>query len=309
MKILNIYAVPRSGSSLVQNLIATNLKGYEANPENWLAVQLFGPLKYPTYNFTGMESARLYTNTAFSHHLEKKLIQCYDELLDQMSVSKKIVEKTTRNIYYHDLISKSSHTNFNLVLLRHPFDIFLSHIDYFSQGRRYYFKTWLDLTRGLEIVWDLSQKNKNLVMLYENVTNNLNLEIERAANHLSEQQMFDNAKFVKLASLNSVDANVDSKFKESKELISVKKYKFQTAKISLVDWIFFCILIRKGTGASKILEAHYNYKRVHWQLFKRIRYVGFTHFVHMLISLTVVTLGLKVLYKRLQSSEILWMLR
>ena len=86
------------------------------------------------------------------------------------------------------------------------------------------------------VLWDLSQKNQNLVMLYENVTNNLNLEIERAANHLSEQKMFDNAKFVKLASLNSVDANVDSKFKESKELISVEKYKFQTAKISLVDW-------------------------------------------------------------------------
>ena len=309
MKILNIYAVPRSGSSLVQNLIATNLKGYEANPENWLAVQLFGSLKYPTYNCTGMESARVYSNTAFSHHLEEKLIQCYDELLDQTSVSKKIVEKTTRNLYYHEIISKSSHATSNLVLLRHPFDIFLSHIDYFSKGKRYYFKTWMDLTRGLEIVWDLSQKDKNLVMLYEDVTNNLHGEIERVANYLSERKAFDNAKFVKLAHLSSVDANVDSKFKDSKELIAVKKYKFQTAKISLVDWLLFCILIRKGTGASKLLEAHYCAKCVHWKLFKRIRYVGFTHFIHMLISLAVVTLGLKVLFKRLQSSQILWMLR
>ena len=127
MKVLNIYAVPRSGSSLVQNLIAANLKGYEANPESWLAVQLFGPLKYPTYSFIGMEAAKKYTNTSFSYHLEKNLVQCYDDLLDQTSTTKKIVEKTTRNLYFHELISKSSHDNFNLILFRHPFDIFLSH--------------------------------------------------------------------------------------------------------------------------------------------------------------------------------------
>jgi hypothetical protein len=309
MKILNIYAVPRSGSSLVQNLVATNLKGYEANPENWLAVQLFGPLKYPTYNFTGMESARLYTNAAFSDLLEKNLIQCFDKILEETSLTKKIVEKTTRNIYYHEFISKSSHTNSNLVLIRHPFDIFLSHINYFSKGRRYYFKTWLDLTRGLDIVWDLSQTNKNLVMLYEDITNNLNIEIDRVANFLSEQKKFDNAKFIKLEKLTTILANVDSNFKESQELNSVKKYKFQTSKISLIDWIFFYILTRKGTGASNLLETHYSSNHPHWQLFKRIRYIGLVHFLQMMISFIVVTLNLKVLYKRLKSSETLWMLR
>lgn len=309
MKILNVYAVPRSGSSLVQNLIAANLKGFEANPENWLAVQLFGPLKYPTYNFTGMESARLYTSTAFSDLLEKQLIKCYDKILEETSVTKKIVEKTTRNIYFHNIISKSSHVNFNLVLVRHPFDIFLSHINYFSKGKRYYFKTWLDLTKGLDIVWDLSQKNKNLVMLYEDITNNLNLEIDRVADYMCEQKKFGSAKFVKLEKLNNIFANVDSKFKESKKLNSVKKYKFQTSKISLLDWIFFCILTRKGTGALNLIEKHYSSQRLHWQLFKRIRYIGLLHFFQMMISFVVVTFNLKVLLKRLKSSESLWMLR
>lgn len=309
MKILNIYAVPRSGSSLVQNLIASNLKGYEANPENWLAVQLFGPFKYSTYNITGMEPARIYTKKALSEHIEQKIIQCYDELLEKTSVSKKIVEKTTRHLYYHELISKSSHINLNLVLLRHPFDIFLSHIDYFSQGRRFYFKTWLDLTRGLEIVWDLSKDNKNLVMLYEKVTKNMSLEIERAARHFNEEMRYDTAKFIKLETLNNVNANVDSKFKKSKELILFKNYKFETAKISFLDWIFFCTLTRKGTGASKILDEYYFDKNVHWKLFKRIRFVGFLHFIDMLISLAVVSLNLKIIYKRLISSESLWMLR
>lgn len=221
-RIVFILSTPRSGSTLLQRILATGNSVYTA-PESWFFVKQFAN----SNELMGFSEIGYLAENRATFRFEgrggenrKYLIyrQAYLDFLDIEKSKINIVEKTPRNLRVHKSIIDSNHDKDRFILLRRSAsDIFESHLEYFDSFP--YFKSYKfkrDIKNDINIIDNIVQKEdpRIISVSYDDLIADVNSTVSRLALFLEDDT-------IKADSLPNVGTNSDFGDSKGRQLTNV----------------------------------------------------------------------------------------
>lgn len=202
-----IGSIPRSGSTFFQTQLTAWAPGYTTGPETWyLQNATLEGHKYLTYSELGSNTARLakkaYVEFGCDQAFDKGHIAGFVAFLEAMAKQNQscfFVEKTPRNIFYLDALQSHAPQILLLQLVRKPYDVILSNLMTFSNGKSYYWRHYFDIVEGYRKLLENSDLGIETIK-YEDVvrdekyfpnfvTTKLNLQPEKLNNQNFPEDM------------------------------------------------------------------------------------------------------------------------
>jgi hypothetical protein len=167
-KVFVIYSLPRSGTTLLYNLVSGSGKRIASPSELWLApfslhagrVEFLSPLGGCLIS---QNMNRVYKNGIS----ERLLIFLYESIFQDQNCEL-IFDKTPRNVHAYEVIKKIS-TIKSAVFLRHPIDIFISYFEIFEDDRFNYFMAYIDLVEGFDRLSAIMKNEEYPIFIYEDI--------------------------------------------------------------------------------------------------------------------------------------------
>jgi len=195
MKLIFIFSLPRSGSTLLQRLLSNHSK-VDTAPETWL---LFPLLHYKKENTVLTEYNHLrytravnefikslpYKSEDYERYIKEFVVNIYKCYSSKNKIY--FLEKTPRYYYYADDIIKIFPDSKFIFLFRNPASILGSIINSFGGGRlNHLFGTYNDLAYGHEFLTNAYDKNKDkaLKLNYEELVSKPEKNLEVILNYL-----------------------------------------------------------------------------------------------------------------------------
>ncbi len=192
--VLFILSLPRSGSTLLQRILATSDQ-INTSAEPWVLLPHIYTLKsegtiseFATFNFYTARNDFYQELPNGKSDYEEALSKFVSDLYGRLCKNEKyFLDKTPR---YH-LIAEELHQVFPnakfIYLVRNPLSVYGSIIQTFCQNKLYkLFNFHIDLYQGPQNILRAYRKNSNnsILVHYENIVNNPNKEIARIADYL-----------------------------------------------------------------------------------------------------------------------------
>ena len=301
-KVYFIFALPRSGSTYVQSLIANSSREIETGPEPWffpLVSQLHADL---TFSVSGVESS----TSAASHYfkdLEGFLLETVVSMYNHVTPKgKSFLDKTPRNLFYIDAIKSCYGLNSSVVLLRHPVDIVLSSFQVFGKGRPSFTSMLADFNLGAQNLQSCIAQNIPVVKYEELLLDPTKIlpvvkGLGIAVDHIlqAEQLIKENS------SITAGDFG-DTKFR--------KKIPKDNSTSCIL--LLTAVLVVRFTNLRKLKESYYSEVSLIGELSSRrnrIKRIGVFDGLWIITTIFVGIFNLKVVYKKFKLGSTLYWVR
>lgn len=234
MKIIHIFGLPRSGTTLLQKLVATSSSTVTL-PETWFLLSLnmfessnqgFSEIGYSACK-RGYEGFISQNNDLFN-----KKYKLYKEILSQNFLGDNFfIEKTPRNIIIGDQIIKALHKEDKVIFIKRNLqEIFESYLEYFDSFpfiKSYKFhKEIIGYSKKMELL--ILNYPEGLVVDFDELKKNPEKESEKISSYLNLKDIDYlnlNTKIIQKKSFG------DQKMRDYKTISKVKSKRSKTIKI------------------------------------------------------------------------------
>lgn len=182
-KLMFIYSLPRSGSTLLQKLIATN-RSVKTISEPWLLLPIY-TMDKPGVNYSiygsiatsnaisDLKSELVYSDLSYKDWRKKTILDLYSRFQSDVGYDY-LLDKTPRYSLIVDEVSSDFEEHINIILWRNPLAIAASMISTWGNGYWNIKKYDIDFFHGLPNIIETYKKHKNrfFVIKYEDLVKN-----------------------------------------------------------------------------------------------------------------------------------------
>lgn len=264
-KTIFIFSMPKSGSTLLQRMVATSER-VSTLPETWLLLPLFYMLKKDGIysEFSGRQLSKAIRGNIIDSGKEyvymKEVAKFYESLIHQLcgnTDAEYFLEKTPRyNLIFNEIISTFKDSRF-LVLTRNPLMIMMSMMNTYSNGYYNLYRFSIDLKEGFSCISAMLAKNDSRVIhvKYEDLIEQPEIVIRKIGEHLGIDLVTSWNDFSNIDVSGFVGDPVGSK---TYSVISKNNLHFKDMKLNVLRKI---ILIRhlNKMGADDLSIQGYDY--------------------------------------------------
>lgn len=295
-----IISLPRSGSTLLQRIIATNPRVSTVS-ESWLLLPLLSMhTSRELYSEYGQRLAKIaineFTETLpdgindFRDSLSSFVLELYRKSADSSSVY--FIEKTPRNVLVIEELFSTFPDAKYIYLWRNPVSILSSMLESFSEGKWRLYSNYVDLYKGYELMFESFNKNKDKVLSinYEELVNDQEKIVSQLEKYLSIEisPYLDDLSNIPLYGsmgdkVNPGEDSVISKNSINKWRYSIcNQYRKEWAK-KYIKWVGEDRLSRTGYDYKIILEELISIRPGVENLLSDLLRAGFGYFRRILI--------------------------
>ena len=238
-KVRFIISLPRSGSSLLQNLIVSNSSNTITREEPWLLLWLFDFMVPESISSYSTDFRNRAIDKFFAGDLELKAGEIADSVYRSIAGKKIFLDKTPRYFYVIDSILKVWGAESVVVLVRDPVQVYFSMLAKHNNRIRTAYSDLQDLIIGSNRIAKAASDPDVLVVNYTDLIN-AKVEIDGILEHLGVSK-----KEVTNLSYNTPKKKVSfgdnsSNLYAGRLVVQKKRYK-----VSIVHYLFLKSLIQR----------------------------------------------------------------
>lgn len=268
-----IISLPRSGSTLLQRIIATNPRVGTVS-ESWLLLPLLSMhTSRELYSEYGQKLAKIaineFTETLpdgmcdFRGSLNSFILELFRKSADASSVY--FIEKTPRNVLVIEELFLTFPDAKYIFLWRNPVSILSSMLESFSEGKWRLYSNYVDLYKGYELMYESFTRHKDKVLsfTYEELVN----DQENVVSQLEEYLDIEISPFLDDLSNIPLYGSMGDKVKPGEHGViskkSINKWHYSICNQYRKHWAKKYL---KWIGEDRLSSTGYDYKIINEEL-------------------------------------------